>query len=246
VTPRRPTQVDEFDEHIEPDEKPEHDNPNSLAAEKRTRERFHEDMPRIKFDDESPIFRSTVLYDSILERGMLSATSKLYWLPQESKDDIAQATWLYLLEKPMRLPWIATAKELFVLAYYPALRQYNRQFRDDPNAKAELISQMNTPNVDCGDGIEPLPPWDRVDLTAHATDPKFDDLSYAPRPSMVAISAAVPTLSQKDRQFMVRYSQNLRSHTNAQTKRYQRLKARLPERRDQLDGRKLPPLGIQS
>ena len=223
---RRPTQCDSIEESIDREDIPEPHEKGSLAAQKRTRERFHQGMPKIEFADQSPIFRPTALYLSIVERGMLSATAKITKLNQEAKDDIHQETWLYLLEDLMRLPWVATAKELFDLGQYMALHQHNALYRDDPDSKPKVFSQMKLKSVECEDSVEEILPFDWVDLTAQgAREPVVEDILYAARRD--TMNDVLRAVSLADRRFLTRYETKLRRHTPAQRKRYQRLKERL-------------------
>lgn len=226
---RRRTQCDEFEEPpIDPEDCGEPTTP--LARQKRARDPFTKGMPRIDFDDKSPILRPTVLYNSMLERGMLAATVKLYWLRPEAKDDVYQETWLYLLEST-RLPEKATAKELFGLAYYTALHQYVALHRDDPDAKPLVASQMKLPTIDADVGGHPddkaavILPWDlQTNKTVAAVN--IDDTVVANINKGVARDA-MRVLNKDDRRFMARYLAKKSAHKPAQHKRAERLRKKL-------------------
>ena len=214
---------------IDPEDMPEplDENSASLAIQRRTRERFHEGMPRIDFDDVQPLFRPTTLYLSVIERGMLTATVKFWWQRQHVKDDIHQETWLRLL-KPMRLPWIATAKELFTLAYYEALHCYNACCRDDPDAKPAVASQIASQSAGEGEGKgEEISPLERVDLTQYTPDPVVEQLIDAEQSS--AMDQNFGTLPLKDQRFLTRYAKKLQAHNPAQRKRAERLRKKMKE-----------------
>jgi hypothetical protein len=229
VTPeefKKLVQWDSYDPELEDDELDKGTPTTPLAAQKRTRERFHAKMPRINFDDQSPIFRPDERYNGIVERGMLSATSsKLRHLRPFQKDDVHQETWLYLLEKPMRLPLVATAKELFDLAYYTALRQYNYLHRDDPDAKPLVASNMKLPTLGEDEESEVIPPWDLEIETGrpvhNLTDSEVASLNEGFTKDMLA------TLKKDDRIFLTRYLRKSSKHSPAQRKRAERLRKKL-------------------
>jgi len=229
---------DELDEALEHEE-PRHEDLNSLAAQKRARERFHAQMPKIEFGELYLNFRLTPLYLSIVERGILKATSQFYWLMQEQKDDIAQETWLYLLEGN-RLPWLATDKELFTLGFYRALNAYSRLHRNN-DAKALIVSQMKLPTIwGVGEGGqaegETLHPQDwegEVHVAHNMSDSMVDDLNASFTQEVLGL------LNKDDRRFLVRYLRKSSAHDPAQRKRAERLRKKLKKAAERMESQYL-------